>query len=312
MRIIDPSLTQGSFESGELDIMGIRATDREALSELDNVTTTEVQGLSYSYVGFKFGQLDDELGRAVMDRPKFQDLSLRQAMYHAIDREGILQAFLDNGGSVLNTVIPPTHWIAADPSELTDYEFDPEKAKQILDDAGYVDANGDGFRETPEGEELHINFDHYDGPENFEGRAMSLIQSWQDIGLNVELNGSLKEVNLYYDLVKNDDEQIEVFFGGWQVGADPDPSGIWGSSVEFNYPRWYSERSDELLAEALVTFDEEERKAVYVEWQKLINEELPVLPLWTNNDYFAQSDRLKNVTYDWRGMSKDMHLWTIE
>ncbi|TDQ42126.1 oligopeptide ABC transporter substrate-binding protein [Aureibacillus halotolerans] len=312
VRTYDPSVTQGAFENGEIDIMGIRAADAKAFSGIDHLTTTEVQGLSYSYVGFKLGHFDEELGRAVMDRPKFEDLELRTAMYHAINRPALLEAFLDNGGSVTNSVVPATHWIAAEPDQLTQYDYNPEKAMQILDDAGYVDVDGDGLRENPEGQPLQINFDHYDGPANFEGRAMALIQSWQDIGLNVELNGSLKEVNLYYELVENDDEQIDVYFGGWSVGADPDPSGIWRSDVAFNYPRWYSEESDALLAEALKTFDEEERKEIYVEWQQLVNEELPLLPLWTNNDYYAQNNRLQGVTYDWSGAFDDAHLWSVQ
>ncbi len=55
------------------------------------------------------------------------------------------------------------HWIAANPKDLNDYKYDPEKAKKILDKLGYKDRDGDGFREDPKGNKFEINFKHYSG-----------------------------------------------------------------------------------------------------------------------------------------------------
>src|SRR5699024_5510881 len=73
-------------------------------------------------------------------------------------------------------------------------------------------------------------------------------------------------------------EELETFFGAWSVGSDPDPSGLWRSTAEWNYGRWVSEESDELLDDGLSedAFDDDYRKDVYVEWQQLFNEEYRV------------------------------------
>ena len=66
------------------------------------------------------------------------------------------------------------HWIAADPKELNDYKYDPEKLK-ILDKLGYKDRDGDGFREDPKGNKFEINFKHYSGSNpTFEPRTAAI------------------------------------------------------------------------------------------------------------------------------------------
>src|SRR5699024_12706104 len=73
-----------------------------------------------------------------------------------------------------------------------------------------------------------------------------------DVGLKTELaSGQLIEFNTYNEMKDNDDKNIEVFFGSWSVGSDPDPSGLWHSTAEWNYGRWVNEESDELLEDGL-------------------------------------------------------------
>src|SRR5690625_4436408 len=107
------------------------------------------------------------------------------------------------------------------------------------------------------------------------------IQSWRDVGLNVQLtNGRLIEFNTFYDMVENDDPDIDIYQGAWGVGSDVDPSGLYGRTAAFNYPRYASEENDRLLAEGLSeeAFDQEYRQKVYSEWQELMVEEIPVFP----------------------------------
>ena len=63
---------------------------------------------------------------------------------------------------------------------------------------------------------------------------------------------TMTEVNLYYDQLEAGDKAVEVFFGGWSTGSDPDPS--WStlcSEALWNYPRWVNPDSDKLLEDAL-------------------------------------------------------------
>jgi len=311
IEVIDPSLALGALENEEIDIMEVSPNDVDDLEALDHVRVEEQEGLGYSYIGFRLGHWDEDEGQAVDDYDKYADKKLRQAMFYALDRESIVDSYLNGKANVVNTPIPSVHWISADESELTQYDYDPEKAEELLEEAGYVDTNDDGFREDPDGEEFVINFSHFEGDEAFEGRAQAIMQNWEDVGLKTELaTGQLIEFNTFNDMKDNDDDTIEVFFGAWSVGTDPDPSGLWHSTAEWNYGRWLNEESDELLEDGLSedAFDEDYRKQVYVDWQKLYNEELPGLPLWENLDLYGINNKLEGVTIKPSGLS-DFHEW---
>ena len=71
----------------------------------------------------------------------------------------MIDAFLEGKATVANTVIPTTFWTAAPESELNQYEFNPEKAKELLAAAGYVDKDGDGFVEDPKDNHLKFHLD---------------------------------------------------------------------------------------------------------------------------------------------------------
>ncbi len=313
VKVVDPSLIQGSFQNGEIDIMEVNPDDVAELEKMEHMKVEEQAGLGYSYIGFRFGHYDKDKRQAVADFDKYANKELRQAMFYALDRESLINSYLAGKANIVNTPIPSVHWIVADESELTQYDYDPEKAKQLLEDAGYVDTNGDGYREDPDGEEFVVKFAHYAGPSAFEGRTQAIMQNWEDVGLKTELaTGQLIEFNTYNEMKDNDDKNIEVFFGAWLVGSDPDPSGLWHSTSEWNYGRWVNEESDKLLDDGLSekSFDKDYRRDVYIKWQKLYNEELPGLPLWENVDLYGINKRVEGVTIDANGLH-DFHEWTV-
>jgi len=314
VKVIDSSLIAGMLQNGEVDIMGIRPANLEELSSASNVRVEEAQGVSYSYIGIDFGHYDHEKGQAVMDNPKFQNKQLRQAMMYALDRQALIDTYLNGKAIIANSPIPSVFWTRAPESELNQYEYNPEKAKQLLEEAGYKDVNGDGFVEDPDGQPFKINFGHYAGSSAFEGRAQAIIQNLRDVGLDVQLmTGSLVEFNTYNDMKDNDDPQLELFFGSWYTGSDPDPTGLWASTALWNHGRWVNEESDALLKEALSekAFDENYRKDVYIRWQKLFNDEVPALILWENTDLYGINKRLQGVHINALGAQNDVHKWWI-
>src|SRR5690625_3410481 len=177
IKVVDPSLTLGALQNGEVDLMEVRPDDVAELEEVENIRVEEQEGLGYSYVGFRFGHYDDDEGTAVADYDKYENKELRQTMFYALDREALVDSYLAGKDTIVNTSVPFVHWIGADESELTQYDYDPKKAKELLDEAGYKDTNDDGFREDPDGEEFVVKFAHYAGPAALDRKSTRLNSS---------------------------------------------------------------------------------------------------------------------------------------
>ncbi|HEY2421512.1 MAG TPA: oligopeptide ABC transporter substrate-binding protein [Neobacillus sp.] len=310
LKVIDPSLSVGELKNGTLDMTKFHPSIIDQVKALDNVKAVTYPGISYYYVGFRMGSWDGN--KNIMDDQKYQNIKLRQAMYYALNREEWVKAFFFGVGKPVNRPVPTNHWIAADNKDLEQYKYDPQKAKALLDEAGYKDVDGDGFREDPNGKKFVINFSHY-ATQNptFESRAKALTQYWEAVGLKTKL--TMTDVALYYDMLEKADKSMEVFFGGWQTGADPDPTPLWGSKALWNYPRWVNAESDKLLDEAVdmsvVGTDSNKRKNLYVQWQKLFMKELPVLPIAELEETMAVNKRVQGITFDISGTNRPSNWW---
>ncbi|CRK83471.1 oligopeptide ABC transporter substrate-binding protein [Neobacillus massiliamazoniensis] len=310
LKVIDPSLSVGELKNGTIDMTSFHPSIIDQVKALPNVDAITYPGVSYYYVGFRMGTWDGSKNE--MNDPKYQNLKLRQAMYYAMNRPEWVKAFFFGVGKPINGPIPSNHWIAAPSKDLDPYKYDPEKAKKLLDEAGYKDIDGDGFREDPQGKKFVINFSHY-ATQNptFESRAKALAQYWEAVGLKTKV--SMVDYNLYYDQLDKADKSMEVFFGGWSTGSDPDPTPLWGSKALWNYPRWVNPESDKLLDEALdmsvVGTDKNKRKDIYVKWQQLFMKDLPILPIAELEETMAVNKRVKGITFDLSGMNRPNEWW---
>ena len=282
IRVVNPNVVVQSVKNGEVDLVSSFPTDQYP----DNKDLSNVQFLAdvenaYTYIGFKLGKWDEEAGEVVMDPDmKMADVNLRRAMWYAVDNDTIGKQFYNGLRWNATTLIPPSHPDYHD-GTIEAPLYDPEKANEILDEAGYIDVDGDGFREDRDGNELVINFASMSGGDTAEPIARYYMQAWEAVGLNVQLlDGRLQEFNTFYDRVEADDPAIDIYQGAWGVASDVDPSGLYGRNAAFNFPRYTNEENDRLLAEGIseAAFDQEYRQNVYKEWQKLMVEEVPVFP----------------------------------
>ncbi|MBK5481452.1 oligopeptide ABC transporter substrate-binding protein [Peribacillus sp. TH16] len=279
LKVVNPSVAVKSLENGDIDVASISADQYDQAKALENVEILGKVDLAYSYIGFKFGHYDKEKAENVMDNPKFEDKRLRQAMAYAINNEEVGEKMYKGLRFPANSVITPN--FKYNNKDVKPYEFDPEKAKKLLDEAGYVDTNKDGLREDPDGKEFKINFASMSGGDIAEPLTNYYIQQWQEVGLDVQmLDGRLHEFNSFYDLLKKDNEEVDIYQAAWGVASDPDPSGLWSKSAAFNYTRWVNDKNDELLAKGISeeAFDDQYRIDTYNEWQELIHEEVPIIP----------------------------------
>ncbi|OZU88149.1 oligopeptide ABC transporter substrate-binding protein [Virgibacillus indicus] len=303
VKVVNPSTVVQAFETGEVDAVDSFPADQYPdNADMSNVEFLGMIDLAYTYIGFKLGTWDSENAEVVMDdSKKMSDVNLRRAMWYAVDNDAVGKNFYNGLRWNATTLIPPSHPEYHDETIETP-TYDPEEAKRILDEAGYVDTNGDGMRENPEGEELVINFASMSGGDTAEPLANYYIQSWNAVGLDVQLlDGRLQEFNTFYDRVGQsgeDDPAVDIYQGAWGVGYDVNPQGLYGHKALFNFPRYESEENTALLEDGVSeeSFDVEHRKQVYSDWQKLMVEEIPVFPTLYRSLLAPVNNRVQNYS----------------
>lgn len=314
LKVIDQTQIVKAMKNGEID-MADQATGtiaQEAKKSGDGkLKVLSAPGLDYSILGFVSHDYDKDKNKTGAERPKYKEKKLRQAMLYAIDRKKWIKAFYQGYGKELNSLVPSIHWIAADQKDLNSYEYSPEKAKKLLDELGYKDRNGDGFREDPNGKPFEINLKQYSGSNpTFEPRTAAIKDFWEKVGLKT--NMKLVEFGKYNDDLAKASKNMEVYFRTWAGATDPDPSDSYHSDRPQNEMRTVDKISDKYLDDALdfnkVGTDDKKRKDIYVKWQKHVNETLPALPIVQLDSIAIVSDKVRN--YDLQ-MGSDLDLYKL-
>lgn len=296
-----------SLESGDFDVtLNMPTSEYESFQDgIPGYTTLGSPGQSYDYISFKMGEWDPEAndgsGANVYDPDaKMSDLNLRKAMAHAIDVDRVGEEFYHGLRYRADSHIVPNFGDFYDDS-LEGYPYDPDTANQLLDEAGYEDVDDDGVREDPNGEELTINYAARAGSDAAEPIALYFLSAWEEIGLDVQLmEDRLHEVNTFYDRVQADDEEIDVFEGGWVVGSDPNPEGLYGENAAFNFSRFVSDENNQFFADmsSEEAFETDYQIEVFHEWQDyFMNDALPAIPTFWRTELQLVNDRVSNWSH---------------
>ena len=253
-------------------------------AQYPSVTATEgVTGLKGTHwrfheLGFNCYDSPDSMGNPVL-----LDEEFRQALNWAIDRQKIVDvAFFGQAdvGSTLIVPYSPYHW---EPPADRAYKYDPESAKTQLDEAGYEDADGDGFRETKDGKPLSLRlFVTNDSPEN--QTAAKLIAGWfKDVGLKVTLRvvdaGVLLDAQYNY---KGDTYAPDYDMFIWYWTYDVDPEVILGvptpQQIEgWNDTLWTDPEYTNLFAKQREAIDVASRIPLVQRMQEIVWESSPYL-----------------------------------
>lgn len=291
-----------ALETGEYDMaLGFPTSAYENVKDLENITLLGRQELYYSYLGFKLGKYDYDASVAITNEAeaKMGDKVLRQAMGYALDVEQVNEVFYFDLRERANSLIPPVFKSFHD-SSIEGYNYDAEKAIQLLDEAGYKDTDGDGLRENPKGEKLTINLAAMSGDETQEQVISYYLQNWNEVGLDVQLaTGRLIEFNTFYDKVQADDPEIDIFMGAWGTGTNPSPAGLYSKTAVYNFSRYTSEELEGLLTaiDSPEAIDGEFRGNKFREWQEYMVDVSAVIPLQFRYELFPVNDRVKNYDF---------------
>ena len=313
MEVVSPDNIVSEMKAGNYDIATMPNSQYEAYKDLTNVTFLGSQASAYEYIGFHLGKYDKETGKNVTDpNAKMSDVNLRQAMAYALDIDAAGQNLYNGLQHSSNSIIIPFFKDIYN-KEQEGFTYNPEKAKQLLDEAGYKDVDGDGIRENKDGSKLQINFAARTRDEANESLVQQYLNWWKEIGLNVQLyTGRTIELNSFYDKVQADDPEIDVFAAGWSTGYDPNPSGLFGETAQFNFERYVDAEGTAIMNKISSTesFDSAKNVEFYKEWQKYVHDKAFIFPTLVGEELTAVNKRVKY--YDVNLGSKKSALYQVE
>lgn len=322
-RVVNANVILGMLETGELDFVGdptgISPDDYELVSAMDHVEIIEEADFGYQILGFVHAfRTEEDINNGVINpdnfvpNEKLQDKRVRQAIAYAIDREGLIDALLKGHGEVVNSPIAKQWWVYDDQNP-TQYKQDVEKAKSLLEEAGYVDVDGDGFVETPDGEPYELTMAYPLGNPIREQSAPIIQDMIQKVGIKVNLLQPMEFGAYSEQLEVNTD--WDLYLLGWSLGTtDPDPSPLWSADAAYNYGRWNNPEADELAKKAITppdAFDRDFRKEVYSDWQVMFQDDLPALLLYARNSIWAYNKRITGVDHLPWSLLNDVHEWDV-
>jgi len=213
--------------------------------------------------------------------PALRDLAVRQAMAHATDKATLIDVVLLGLGDPGLTLIPNALGRFYN-SELEDFAFDPAEANRILDEAGYLDGDGDGVREMPDGGDPLVFRMNWPGDSITAPREAELLnQMWSAVGIDTELQvvdadtlGSLCCPTFDFD----------VILWGW--GSDPDPSALLGVmtgdeiSSGYNETGYHNPEYDALYTRQATELDPQARQDIIWQMQEIVHRDVVYIIPW--------------------------------
>lgn len=255
-------------------------------------------GNSYTYMGFN------------LKHKPFDDLRVRLAINYAIDKQEIIDGvYLGLGINIASPYKPGTRW--SNPT-LKPYTYDVEKAKALLKEAGFEDANGDGILER-DGKPFSFEILTNQNKER-EKSAVLIQRRLREVGIDVQIR-AIEWASFISRFIKTGDFDAVIL--GWGLGLDPDQFNIWHSSQQqpgqFNFIGYQNAKVDRLLELGRVELDPNKRMAIYHEFSRVLFEDSPIIYLSAGYGLTAIHKRVKGIQSPVppAGVGYDAHQWYI-
>lgn len=281
LRIIPDEVMRGlELRKGTIDLV-VNDVSPDIVAQLRRepaLQAVEAPGVDYQYVGVNLRD------------PILQDLRVRQALAYAVDREAIVQHLRRGLAGASTGLLPPTSWAFA--ADARSFDYDPARAKALLDEAGYRDPDGDGpqtrFKLTLTVSNIEFN------------RLQSAVlqQNWQAIGVALEIR-TYEFATLYADVLAG---RFQLFTLQWTAGSLADPDilrRVFHSSQVppngFNRGYFSDPEVDRLLDAATTSSEPNERLDLYRAAQRAIAERVPYISLWYKTNVAVASRSLTGV-----------------
>jgi len=277
-RVVPDLLTRAlELRKGSADIGGVNSLTPDmvlALEKQPHLVAEEQPGTVLGYIAFN------------LDDPILSHKEVRRALAYATDRATLIQYMLRGQARAASSLLPPNHW-AYEPN-VTQYPYDPARAEQLLDAAG--------FPRGPGGVRFHLTL-KTSTEESARLLGEVLADQWKRVGVALDLH-SLENATLQSDIGRG---SFQLYTLRWVGGNnDPDIFEYVFDSKRMppdgaNRGHYHNPTLDALLAQQGEEMDPDKRKAILSEIQKIVADDEPYIDLWYYDNVCVHRDRVTGI-----------------
>ncbi len=297
--VADANALVAALQAGEIDMYNaVPGTEIDTVKAIDGVKVEEDLALSYTFLAFN--QQDE----------RFTDKRVRQAFTHAVNKEAIVSSIMNGAGQPADAPDSPLMWTYND--DVPKFEYDLEKAKALLKEAGWEDTNGNGILDK-DGKELSFKIKTNQGNKVREDIAVVLEQQFKEIG--VEAKPEIIEWSAFIKQVTAPNWDYEAMILGWSLSTFPDQFDIFHSSQaeEGLNMNWYSNpEADKLMEEARQTTDIEKYKAIHKDLYQILVDDQAYTFLYYPIEFRAMPEELQGYEFHSKSAFYNAHKWWLQ
>ena len=284
IKIVDGSQLYAGLQSGEIDITqqtmsDIPQEDYESVEALDNVEVVYGSPVTNQSV--------------FIQTKNVPDVKVRQAMLYAIDRQQILEELLNGHGEIVDGFLSSASPFYDD--SLTPVSYDPEKAKTLLEEAGW-----DGSQT--------IRFYVNSGDSTFVNAASIIAAEWAAVGIKAEIQ-TVDFATLMSVAGTEDYDVLAVQYT--YAPVDPYPDVAWLLGGEGSWTGYSNDTLNEALTKSQLTSDPEETKELFSVVDKKVQEDVPMFSAYVISAQGAVSKRITGATPSVYGFFNDVQNWDV-
>ena len=284
IKIVDGSQLYAGLQSGEIDITqqtmsDIPQEDYESVEALDNVEVVYGSPVTNQSV--------------FIQTKNVPDVKVRQAMLYAIDRQQILEELLNGHGEIVDGFLSSASPFYDD--SLTPVSYDPEKAKTLLEEAGW-----DGSQT--------IRFYVNSGDSTFVNAASIIAAEWAAVGIKAEIQ-TVDFATLMSVAGTEDYDVLAVQYT--YAPVDPYPDVAWLLGGEGSWTGYSDDTLNDALTKSQLTSDPEETKELFSVVDKKVQEDVPMFSAYVISAQGAVSKRITGATPSVYGFFNDVQDWDV-
>jgi peptide/nickel transport system substrate-binding protein len=280
------------------------------LTGIQYARQTEYPAFRKAYHKFRYPASDYTFLGFNLKDPRFADRRVRQAFAHAISKQELIDGVRLGLAREATGPIRPGTWAYTD--RVARFDYDPEKAKALLAEAGWKDRDGDGLVEDRDGKPFTLTIRTNQGNDERKKIAEIVQQRLKDVGIQADIQ-LIEWAAFIKEFVKP--RRFEVIVLGLGTGTDPDQFVVWHSSQrgpdQMNRTGYANPEVDALLEAGRSSCVQSERVRYYHRLQEILAEDLPMIFLYNRDSLPVVASRIRGVSAAPAGILYNFNEWYV-